>query len=423
MLDLRSLIENLDESSARLATRGGDFNLEGLADLYRHRRDTVTRRDELRHEQKQVSSGFKKPGVTSEEREAIRTRSRALSEEIGGLEAESRSLDESIEDILLGLPNFPHRSVPVGADESENVVVRVVGDQPAFDFEPRQHWDIGETLGILDFEGASRIAGSRQVVYRDAGARLERALASFMLDLHTQAHGYREVLTPYIVTPDCMQGTGQLPKFRDEAYEATDGFFLIPTAEVPVTNLHRGEVLAADQLPIRYVAYSSCFRREAGSHGKDVRGMTRVHQFQKVEMVKFTTPDTAYEELEQLVDNAEEVLRRLDLPYRVVELCTGDLGFGAAKCYDIEVWLPGQAAYREISSCSCYESFQARRASIRYRPAPGEKPIFVHTLNGSGLAIGRTIIALLENGQRENSTVAIPEVLRPYMGGLESIEP
>lgn len=421
MLDLRDLLENLNESSRRLQSRGGDYDLTTLVNLNNRRREVVSRRDDLRHQQKQISEGFKKPGVTDEDREAIRSQSKELSAQIGRLESEARTSEEEIRDCLLELPNLPHESTPIGPNETGNVEVRKVGEQPVFDFQPRPHFELGEALGILDFEAASRIAGSRQVVYRDAGARLERALASFMLDLHVKEHGYREVLTPYMVTAECMEGTGQLPKFHDDAYETTDDFFLIPTAEVPVTNLHRGEVLTADRLPIRYVAYSACFRREAGSHGKDVRGMTRVHQFQKVEMVKFTTPETSYDELESLVGHAEEILKRLELPYRVMELCTGDLGFGAAKCYDIEVWLPGQSAYREISSCSCYEAFQARRARIRYRPAPGEKPRFVHTLNGSGLAIGRTIIAILENGQQADGSVLIPEVLRPYMGGMDRI--
>jgi len=310
----------------------------------------------------------------------------------------------------------------VGKDASDNVGLRPGGTPGTFDFPPREHWEIGEALGILDFEAARRISGARFVVYRDLGARLDRALAAFMLDMHVY-RGYREVFTPFVVQRDCMVGTGQLPKFAEEAYVATDDLYLIPTAEVPVTNLHRGEILEASQLPIRYAAWSACFRREAGSHGKDVKGMTRVHQFQKVELVKFVTPETSYEEHEALVRDAEEVLIRLELPYRVVSLCTGDLGFAAARCYDIEVWLPGQNAWREISSCSNFEDFQARRAGIRYRPGPGEKPRLVHTLNGSGLAIGRTIIALLENGQQADGSVRIPPALRPYLGGSDTIGP
>jgi seryl-tRNA synthetase len=423
MHDLRAVVDRFDEISARLALRGGGVDLEPLTRLAAERRAVVTERDNLRHEQKTVSDGFRKPGVTPEERESLRARSKAIAVRIEELEARATDVETRIQDLLLEVPNVPHASVPVGASGDDNVVVRSVGEPRILDFDPKEHWELGESLGILDFEAARRISGARFVVYRDAGARLERALASFMLDLHVEAHGYHEVLPPCLVLRDCMVGTGQLPKFADEAYVATDDYYLIPTAEVPVTNLHRGEVLDAGRLPLKYVAFSSCFRREAGSHGKDVKGMTRVHQFQKVEMVKFTTPETSYEEHERLTADAEEVLQRLDLPYRVVSLCTGDLGFSAAKCYDLEVWLPGQKAFREISSCSNFEDFQARRADIRYRPGPGAKPRFVHTLNGSGLAVGRTIIAILENGQQADGSVVIPRALRPYMGGMEAIRP
>lgn len=422
MLDLKMVLEHPEVVEQRLSTRGGSLDLSPLRELGARRRAAITERDNTRAEQKALSDAFRNPGLTPDQREELRQRSRALGERIAAMEGEVARIEEEVREVLLNLPNLPHASVPVGTDASDNVVLRTVGTPRTFDFAPREHWEIGESLGILDFEAARRISGARFVVYRDLGARLERALAAFMLDLHI-SRGYREVFTPFVVQRDCMVGTGQLPKFAEEAYVATDDLYLIPTAEVPVTNLHRGEILEASQLPIRYAAWSACFRREAGSHGKDVKGMTRVHQFQKVELVKFVAPETSYEEHESLVRDAEEVLIRLELPYRVVSLCTGDLGFAAARCYDIEVWLPGQNAWREISSCSNFEDFQARRASIRYRPAPGEKPRLVHTLNGSGLAIGRTIIALLENGQQADGSVRIPPALRPYLGGVETIGP
>jgi len=418
MLDIKYVLDNTNEVAERLATRGGGVDLQPLVDLAAKRRTLVTERDALRHEQKELSDSFR--CVSPEEREELRARSRAMAERIAAVEAQVAEVEARISDMLMGIPNLPHSSTPVGKDSSDNVVLREWGEPRRFDFQPKEHWEIGEQLGILDFEAARKISGARFVLYRDAGARLERALASFMLDLHV-SRGYREVFPPFMVLRQCMVGTGQLPKFFEEAYVATDDLFLIPTAEVPVTNIHRDEILDASMLPISYVAYSACFRREAGSYGKDIKGMTRVHQFQKVELVKFTTPETSYEEHERLTRDAEEVLRRLGLPYRVVALCTGDLGFSAAKCHDLEVWLPGQGAYREISSCSNFEAFQARRANIRYRPGPGEKPRFVHTLNGSGVAIGRTIIAILENYQQEDGSVVVPEALRPYMGGLEVI--
>jgi seryl-tRNA synthetase len=317
---------------------------------------------------------------------------------------------------MLTLPNLPAPSVPVGSSAAENKEVRRWGDPRRFDFPAKNHWDIGEELGILDFARAAKIAGARFALYKGAGARLERALINFMLDLHTREHGYTEVLPPFLVNRAAMTGTGQLPKFEEDLFRIADpDFFLIPTAEVPVTNIHREEMLECEQLPIRYVAYTPCFRREAGSYGQDVRGLIRQHQFNKVELVKFTEPERSYDELETLVNDAEKVLQLLQLPYRVVELCTGDLGFASAKTYDLEVWLPGQTAYREISSCSNFEDFQARRAQIRYRKETKGKPVFVHTLNGSGLAVGRTLVAVLENYQQKDGSVVIPEVLRPYM--------
>lgn len=423
MLDIRMVLDDLDGVAARLGQRGGAIDLAPLRSLAAQRRSLVTERDTLRADQKRLSDGFRQPGVTPEERERIRTESKAMGAEIARVETDLAGVEAALDEFLLNTPNLPHPTTPVGASAEDNVVVRSWGTPRTFPFSPKEHWEIGERLGILDFDAARKISGARFVVYRGAGARLERALASFMLDLHVREHGCTEILPPYLVNETCMVGTGQLPKFREEAYIATDDLFLIPTAEVPVTNLHRDQILDAAQLPLRYVAYSACFRREAGSYGKDVKGMTRVHQFQKVELVKFTTPETSYDEHESLVAAAEEVLRRLELPYQVVALCTGDLGFSAAKCYDIEVHLPGQGAFREISSCSNFEDYQARRAGIRYRPSPGEKPRFVHTLNGSGLAIGRTVIALLENGQQEDGSVVIPEALRPYMGGMDVIRP
>jgi seryl-tRNA synthetase len=320
------------------------------------------------------------------------------------------------------VPNLPEPSVPVGRSAAENKEVRRWGDPPQFDFPAKNHWDIGEELGILDFTRAAKIAGARFALYKDAGARLERALINFMLDLHTQKHGYREVLPPFLVNRDAMTGTGQLPNLEEDLFRIeSPEYFLVPTAEVPLTNIHREEVLEREDLPIKYVAYTPCFRREAGSHGKDVRGLIRQHQFNKVEMVKLTEPEASYDELENMVQDAEEVLRRLKLPYRVIELCTGDLGFASAKTYDLEVWLPGQATYREISSCSNCEDFQARRAQIRYRKETKGKPVFVHTLNGSGLAVGRTLVAVLENYQQKDGSVVIPEVLRSYMGDLDRI--
>lgn len=421
MLDIRMVLEDLDAVGARLALRGGTMDLEPLRALAAERRTLVTSRDTLRGDQKRLSEGFKQGGLSPEDRERVRAQSKALGSEISQVEGRLAGVEAALQEILLNTPNLPHASTPVGASAVDNVVVRTWGTPRSFPFKALEHWELGERLGILDFEAARKISGARFVVYRGAGARLERALASFMLDLHVGEHGYTEILPPFLVNEASMVGTGQLPKFREEAYVATDDLYLIPTAEVPVTNLHRDEILEASRLPICYAAYSACFRREAGSYGRDVKGMTRVHQFQKVELVKFTTPESSYTAHEQLVADAEEVLRRLELPYQVVSLCTGDLGFSAAKCYDIEVHLPGQGAFREISSCSNFEDFQARRAGIRYRPAPGEKPRFVHTLNGSALAVGRTVIAVLENGQQEDGSVVIPEALRPYMGGQSVI--
>jgi seryl-tRNA synthetase len=331
-------------------------------------------------------------------------------------------VERRFETFMLQLPNLPHESVSFGRTAEDNKEVRRWGDPRQFDFPAKNHWDIGEELGILDFARAAKLAGARFALYKGAGAQLERALINFMLDLHTRERGYKEILPPVLVNRAALVGTGQLPRFEEDLFRIADPeYFLVPTAEVPLTNIHRNEMLERDDLPIRYVAYTPCFRREAGSYGQDVRGLIRLHQFNKVELVKFAEPETSYAELEKMVQDAEEVLTRLKLPYRVVELCTGDMGFSAAKTYDLEVWLPGQKTYREISSCSNCEDFQARRAQIRYRREKRGKPLFVHTLNGSGLAVGRTLVAVLENYQQKDGSVVVPEVLRPYMGGLEKI--
>jgi len=338
-----------------------------------------------------------------------------VNERIKSIDEKNKEIEISLEKILLHIPNLPDSEVPVGSDEEDNMEVRRFGNIPEFDFEPRAHWDIGELLGILDFPRAGKITGSRFVLYQGLGARLERALINFMLDLHTSEHGYKEIFPPFLVNSQSMVGTGQLPKFAEDAFhvEGTD-YWLIPTAEVPVTNMYRDEILDGKQLPLYYVGYSACFRAEAGAHGRDTRGLIRQHQFNKVELVKFTAPDDSNEELEKLVANAERVLQLLEIPYRVMLMCTGDLGFAAAKKYDLEIWFPSYGAYREVSSCSNFRDFQSRRAGIRFRPAPGVKSEFVHTLNGSGVAIGRTLAAILENYQQADGSVIIPQALRPY---------
>ncbi len=380
--------------------------------------------DELRQQRNAANEQMAKLDKKSDEFAAARDELRDLSKRIKTGESELTETEELVADHLLAIPNAPHESVPDGADESANREELVWGEKPTLDFEPKAHWDLGEALGVLDFETAAKISGSRFTILRGDGSRLARALISFMLDLHG-SRGYTEVWPPAMIRRHALVGTGQLPKFAEDVFrvEGENELFLSPTAEVQVTNMHREEILDAEQLPICYAAYAPCFRAEAGAYGKDTRGLIRQYQFDKVELVKFTTPESSYDELELLREDAEWVLRKLGLHYRVVTLCTGDLGFGAAKTYDIEVWLPGQDAFREISSCSNYEDFQARRAKIRYRPAAGEKPRPVHTLNGSGLAIGRTIVAILEQGQQADGTVVIPEALRPYMGGQSALFP
>jgi seryl-tRNA synthetase len=421
MLDLKYLRENLDESERRLATRGGELDLSAFRELDRGRRDLLGESEALKAEKNRVSTVIGRTRDKSSVQGEI-ARMKEVSGRIKTLDEELREVEERLQGLLLSIPNLPHESCPVGASEEENREVRRWGEVPSFDFEPKPHWELGETLGILDFERAGKIAGARFSLSRGAGARLERALINFMLDLHTTTHKYVEILPPFMVNRDSMTGTGQLPKFEDDLFhiEGPD-LFLIPTAEVPVTNIHRDEILPAAELPVCYTAYTPCFRKEAGAHGRDTRGLIRQHQFNKVELVKFVRPQDSDRELEKLLSDAEEVLRQLHLPYRVVDLCTGDLGFSAARTFDIEVWLPAQGVYREISSCSNFRDFQARRAGIRFRREEGARPEFVHTLNGSGLAVGRTVVAILENFQQADGTVLVPEPLRPYMGGVESI--
>jgi seryl-tRNA synthetase len=424
MLDVKFVREHQEEVEQALRNRGQEISLEDFRRREAERRQFLTRLEELRHERNTLSKevGVLMQAGKRDEAKPLRDRVTALNEESKNLEAQTEAQDTWVRWFLLHLPNLPHESVPLGASSDDNPVVHTWGEAPRFDFSPKAHWDIGENLGILDFERAAKITGARFALLKGAGARLERALINFMLDLHTRKHGYTEVLPPFIANEDSLRATGQLPKFQEDLFKL-EGFnyFLIPTAEVPVTNIHRDEILPAEDLPLYYTAYTPCFRSEAGSHGKDVRGLIRQHQFNKVELVKFTLPENSYDELERLLADAEEVLQELGLHYRVVVLCTGDMGFSAAKTYDIEVWLPGQDLYREISSCSNFESYQARRAAIRCRRPGAKSTELVHTLNGSGLAVGRTLVAILENYQQADGSVVIPEKLRPYMGGMERI--
>jgi len=422
MLDVKLLRDNLDDVKARMATRGAVIDWDEFVKIDRERRDALAHIERLKEKKNRLTGEIGKAKKSGGDATALMRDGEEVSEAIRGAEGPLADIEARFERLMLTLPNLPHPSVKVGRNETDNREVRRWGEPSEFDFAPKNHWDIGEELGILDFERAAKIAGARFAVYRGAGARLERALINFMLDLHTSENGYKEMLPPALANRSSLVGTGQLPKFEEDLFHLAPGdYFLIPTAEVPLTNLHRDEMLEKEDLPIKYVAYTPCFRSEAGSYGKDVRGLIRQHQFNKVEMVKFAEPQTSYDELESMVQNAEEVLKRLKIPYRLVELCTGDMGFGAAKTYDLEVWLPGQQAYREISSCSNCEDFQARRANIRYRKENKGRPIFVHTLNGSGLAVGRTFVAVLENYQQKDGSVVVPEVLRSYMGGLERI--
>lgn len=422
MLDIKFLRENIEEAEKRLAARGGGVDLSGFRDLDETRRKLLSDVEALKQRRNEASTDIGRLKKEGRDATGLLAEMQEVSGRIKDLDAEVASTEEKLKDLLLNIPNLPHPDVPAGVGEEDNPVIRTWSEPRDFPFTPLEHTDIGEGLDIMDTERAGKLAGARFSLLKGAGALLERALINFMLDLHTTEHGYTEVLPPFMVKSEALIGTGQLPKFAADLFKI-DGWdhYLIPTAEVPVTNIFREEILAEKDLPIYYTAYTPCFRSEAGSYGKDVKGLIRQHQFNKVELVKFTNPETSYEELEKLTANAEEVLKRLELPYRVVELCTGDLGFSAARTYDIEVWLPGQGRYREISSCSNFEDFQARRANIRYRPAGGGKPRFVHTLNGSGLAVGRTLVAILENNQQEDGSVTVPEALRRYMGGLEKI--
>jgi seryl-tRNA synthetase len=422
MLDVKLMRENLDEVKTRMATRGAEIDWNKFVAVDRERREALANIERLKEKKNRLSGEIGKIKKNGGDATALMRDVEEVSEDIRTAEGPLAEIEARFEQLMLTLPNLPNPGVPVGKNADDNKEIRRWGDLPKFDFEPKNHWDIGEELGILDFERAAKIAGARFAVYRDDGARLERALINFMLDLHTKENGYMEMIPPALVNRTALVGTGQLPKFEEDLFRLAQGeYFLIPTAEVPLTNLHRDEMIEREDLPIKYVAYTPCFRSEAGSYGKDVRGLIRLHQFNKVEMVKFSEPETSYDELESMVRNAEEVLKRLKIPYRVVELCTGDLGFGSAKTYDLEVWVPGQNTYREISSCSNCEDFQARRANIRYRKEDKGRPIFVHTLNGSGLAVGRTLVAVLENYQQKDGSVVIPDALRSYMGGLERI--
>jgi seryl-tRNA synthetase len=424
MLDLKFVRGHQEEVAQALKNRGQEISLDEYLNREAERRQLLTRLEELRHERNTLSKevGILMQAGKQDEAQVSKARAALINASIKNLGDQAEALDSWVRDFLLNLPNLPHESVPLGASSDDNPVVRTWGEAPRFDFPPKAHWDIGENLGILDFERAAKITGARFALLKGAGALMERALINFMLDLHTRKHGYTEVLPPFIVNADSLRGTGQLPKFQEDLFKLEGlNYFLAPTAEVPVTNIHRDEILPAEDLPLCYTAYTPCFRSEAGSYGKDVRGLIRQHQFNKVELVKFTLPENSYNELERLLHDAEEVLQELGLHYRVVVLCTGDMGFAAAKTYDIEVWLPGQDLYREISSCSNFESYQARRASIRCRRPGAKGTELVHTLNGSGLAVGRTLVAILENYQQADGGVVIPEKLRPYMGGMEKI--
>jgi seryl-tRNA synthetase len=424
MLDLKFVRDHIDKVQTALRQRGLDISFEEFLAKDLERRRALAEIDELRHRRNTLSEevGRKKKAGLHAEAQPLMDQVKEINQKIKQWEAEAEKHDPWVRNFLLTLPNLPDDSVPLGASADDNPVIKTWGEPPRFGFEPKPHWDLGETLGILDFERAAKIAGARFALLKAAGSLMERALINFMLDLHTRKHGYTEVWPPFITNADSMRGTGQLPKFKEDLFKI-DGleYYLVPTAEVPVTNIHREEILREEDLPIYYTAYTPCFRSEAGSYGKDVRGLIRQHQFDKVELVKFVTPETSYNELELLLQDAEAVLQELGLHYRVVVLCTGDLGFAAAKTYDLEVWLPGQNLYREISSCSNFTDYQARRAEIRFKRKGAKSTELVHTLNGSGLAVGRTMVAILENYQQEDGSVLIPEKLRPYMGGLERI--
>lgn len=417
MLDLKFVRSNPDKVKEALNKRGAVVGMDKFLELEEQRRQKLVEVEQLKNKRNTVSEEIGRLKKQGAEAEDMVLEMRQVSQKIKELDDELRQIEQNLTVTLLSIPNMPNESVPVGTSEEENREIRRWGEPKKFDFAPKPHWDIGEGLDIIDFERAAKVTGARFVFYKGLGARLERAIINFYLDLHTGQHGYTEVFPPFMVNRDSMTGTGQLPKFEEEAFriESVD-YFLIPTAEVPVTNLYREEILEGDKLPIYHAAYSACFRAEAGAHGRDTRGLIRQHQFNKVELLKFVMPENSYDELEKLTADAERALQILELPYRTVCLCTGDLGFSSAKTYDIEVWLPSFGTYREISSCSNFEDYQARRANIRFRRDPKAKPEFVHTLNGSGLAVGRTVAAILENYQQEDGSVLVPKALQPYMG-------
>ncbi|MBP2002781.1 seryl-tRNA synthetase [Paenibacillus shirakamiensis] len=423
MLDVKILRNEYGRVEEALKKRGKSLDLiSSFPQLDEKRRELLQESELLKNRRNVVSAEVAKRKKNREDADQLIVEMREVGDRIKVLDEEVRALEVQIDELTMSIPNIPSDSVPLGASEEDNVEIRRWNEPRSFDFTPKAHWEIASDLGILDFEAAAKVTGSRFTFYKGLGARLERALISFMMDLHSNEHGYEEMLPPYIVNKDSLYGTGQLPKFEEDLFKLRDTeYYLIPTAEVPVTNYHRGEILSLEDLPLRYVAYSSCFRSEAGASGRDTRGLIRQHQFNKVEMIKLVHPEDSYAELESMTQNAERVLQLLNLPYRVLALCTGDMGFTAAKTYDLEVWLPESGAYREISSCSNVEDFQARRANIRFRPDAKSKPEFVHTLNGSGLAVGRTVAAIIENYQQEDGTIVIPEVLRPYMGNIEII--
>lgn len=417
MLNMSVLRDNPDLVKKAIADRNMKLNLDAILDIEAKRRTLLHETEALKSQRNTVSKEIGVLKKNGEDASALMSQMKEVSAQIKAKDTELSSVEASFKQELLTIPNIPHESVPVGADEDANVEIKTWGEKNEFLFEPKTHWELAESLDIIDFKRGAKLTGSGFILYKNAGARLERSLINFMLDLHTDKHGYSEVFPPFLVNRDSMIGTGQLPKMENDMYHATeDDLFLIPTAEVPVTNIYRNEILAEEDLPLCYAAYTPCFRREAGSYGKDTKGLNRVHQFDKVEMVKFVHPRHSYDELELLLDNAEEVLRQLNIPYRVLSLCTGDISFAAAKCYDIEAWSAGQQAYLEVSSCSNFEDFQARRANIRYRSKDDKKPKYLHTLNGSGIALARTVAVILENYQNEDGSITVPEVLVPYMG-------
>jgi len=426
MLDLKRIRNNPEDVKAGLLGRSKDFDtsvVDKVIELDERRRSILVEVENLKSRRNQVSAEIPKRKKAGENVEPIMAEMKKLGEDVKAFDIEVTEIDENIKNILLSIPNIPNANVPEGASAEENVEIRKWGEPTEFKFEPQAHWDLGVNLNLFDWERAGKITGSRFTVYKGLGAKLERAIINYFLETHTEESGYTEVLPPYLVNRESMTGTGQLPKFEEDAFKVMDtDYFLIPTAEVPVTNLYRDEILTGDDLPIKHAAYSACFRAEAGSAGRDTRGLIRQHQFNKVELVKVTKPEQSYEELEKLTKDAEKVLQGLGLPYRVVKLCKGDLGFTSATTYDIEVWMPSYNKYVEISSCSNFEDFQARRANIKYKETPKDKPQFAHTLNGSGVAVGRTVAAILENYQNEDGTITIPEVLRPYMAGRSEIK-